>query len=105
MEVKFKDIIVGETYGIRYDKHRMNEKYIGKCMSMSQNKSSCIFKVKLKYFWNNEHKTMDNESMYYDGIGHHFYILGQKEKIQHDMEARALNIILRDILGDNNFCY
>jgi len=99
MEVNFKDIIVGETYGIKYDKHRMNEKYIGKCMSMSQNKSSCIFKVKIKYFWNNEDKTMDNESMYYDGIGYHFYILGQKEKIQHDMEERAYNQIMEQTIG------
>ena len=29
----------------------------------------------------------------------------QKETIQNNMEARALNIILRLILGDNNFCY
>ena len=29
----------------------------------------------------------------------------QKEKIQNDMESRALNIILRLILGDNSFCY
>jgi hypothetical protein len=101
MEVNFKDIKVGGIYGIKYDKHRMNEKYIGKCMSMSQNKSSSIFKVKLKYFWNNEHKTMDNESMYYDGIGYHFYILGQKDKIQHDMEERAYNQIMNRIIGHN----
>jgi len=99
MEVNFKDIIVGNTYGIIYDKHRMNEKYIGKCISMSQNKSSCIFKIKMKYFWNNQYKTMDNESMYYDGIGHHFYILGQKEKIQHDMEERAYHKIMERIIG------
>jgi len=29
----------------------------------------------------------------------------QKETIQNNMESRALNIILRSILGDNNFCY
>lgn len=99
MEVNFKDIKVGGIYGIKYDKHRMNEKYIGKCMSMSQNKLSSIFKVKIKYFWNNENKTMDNESMYYDGIGYHFYILEQKEKIQHDMEERAYNKIMEQIIG------
>ena len=99
MEVKFKDIIVGETYGIRYDKHRMNEKYIGKCMSMSQNKSSGIFKVKMNYFWNNEEKYMYNESMYYGGIGYHFYILNQKEKIQNAMEERAYNKIIEKIIG------
>ena len=29
----------------------------------------------------------------------------QIEIIQNNMEARALNIIIRKILGDNNFCY
>jgi len=29
----------------------------------------------------------------------------QKEIIQNNMESRALNIILRSILGYNNFCY
>ena len=99
MEVNFKDIKVGETYGIRYDKHRMNEKYIGKCMSMSQNKSSCIFKVKMKYFWNNEEKSIYNESMYYGGIDYHFFILNQKDNIQNAMEKRAYNKIIEKIIG------
>ena len=29
----------------------------------------------------------------------------QKETIQNNMEARALNIILRSIIGDKNFSY
>ena len=99
MEVHFKDLKVGETYGIKWSQSRMNEKYIGKCMSMSQYKSSCIFKVKMKYFWNNEEKSMYNESMYYDRMGYHFYILNQKEKIQNTMELRAYNKIIEKIIG------
>ena len=99
MEVSFKDLKVGETYGIKYDRHRMNEKYIGKCMSMSQTKSSAIFKVKMNYFWNNEKKSMYNESMYYGGIDYHFYILNQKEKIQNAMEERAYSEIMKKIIG------
>jgi hypothetical protein len=99
MEVSFKEIIVGETYGIKYDKHCMNEKYIGKCISMCQNKSSGIFRVKMKYFWNNEEKSIYNESMYYEGIGFHFFILGQKERIQNAMEKRAYNKIIEKIIG------
>lgn len=99
MEVPFKEIKVGESYGIKYDKHRMNEKYIGKCISMSQNKTSGIFKVKMNYIWNNEKKSMYNESMYYQEIGYHFYILGQKEKIQNAMEERAYNKIMEKIIG------
>jgi len=29
----------------------------------------------------------------------------QKEKIQYNMESRALKIILKSIIGDNHFCY
>lgn len=29
----------------------------------------------------------------------------QKEIIQNNMESRAVNIILRRLIGDNNFCY
>ena len=97
MEVQFKDIKVGEIYGIKWNKHRMNEKYIGTCISNYG--SSGIFKIKMKYFFNNEHRSMDNETIYYDGMGYSFFILGQNEKIQQSMEKRALNIILEKIVG------
>lgn len=29
----------------------------------------------------------------------------QREIIQNNMEERAVNLILRMVLGDNNFCY
>lgn len=99
MEVPFKDIKVGNTYGIKYDRNCMNEKYIGQCISMSQNKSSGIFKTKMKYYWNNEEKIIYNESMYYGGIEYHFFILDQKEKIQNKMEQRAYNKIMEKIIG------
>jgi hypothetical protein len=99
MEVLFKDLKIGETYGIKYDRNCMNEKYTGKCTSMSQNKTSVIFKIKMNYIWNNEKKSMYNESMYYGGIDYHFYILNQKEKIQNAMEERAYNKIMEKIIG------
>jgi len=99
MEIPFKNLKVGETYGIKYNQNCMNEKYIGKCMSMSQTKASGIFKVKMNYIWNNEKKSMYNESMYYQGIGYHFFILDQKEKIQNAMELRAYNKIMEKIIG------
>lgn len=100
MEVQFKDLKVGETYGIKYDRNNMNEKYIGKCLSMSQTKSSGIFKVKMNYYWNNEKKSIYNESIYYGGKDYHFYILNQKEKIQNAMELRGYNKIMEKILGN-----
>ena len=97
MEVNFKDIKVGEIYGIKWKKHRMDEKYIGKCLSHSG--SSGIFNIKIKYYWNNETHSMDNETIYHGGLDYRFFILGQKEKIQNAMEKRAFNKIIENILG------
>jgi hypothetical protein len=96
MEIAFKDIKVGEVYGIKSILNSTN-KYIGECMSISQNKSSVIFKFKMNYVWNGP-QSMWNESIFYD-IGFNYYILGQKEKIQQKMEERALNTILEKIIG------
>jgi len=97
MEVKFKDIKVGETYGIKWNKHRMNERHIGKCLSHSG--SSGIFKINMKYYWNNELRIMENETIYYGGIDYTFYLLGQKEKIQNAMEKRAFDEIIDNLIG------
>lgn len=97
MEVKFKDIKVGEIYGIKWKKHCMNEKYIGKCLS--HNGICSIFNIKLKYYWNNERRSMDNETIYYNGIDYSFFLLGQKEKIQNEMEKRGLKKIIENIAG------
>jgi hypothetical protein len=96
MEVAFKEIKVGGIYGIK-NNSKLNEKYIGICISMSQNKSSAMFKNKVNYYWNGE-KSMDNETIYFD-LNHRFYILGQKEKIQQAMEERTLNMIIEKIIG------
>jgi hypothetical protein len=97
MEVNFKDIKVGEIYGIKWKKHCMNEKYIGKCLS--HNESCGIFNIKMNYYWNNERRIMYNETTYCSGMDYTFFILGQKEKIQNAMEKRALNKIIENILG------
>lgn len=96
MEIAFKDIKVGELYGIKSILNPTN-KYIGQCMSMSQNKSSCIFKFKMNYIWNGP-QSMWNESIFYD-IGFTYCILGQKEKIQQAMEERAFNKIMLQLIG------
>ena len=95
MEVQFKNIKVGGLYGIK--SNQTNTKYIGECISISQNKSSCIFKFKMKYIWNGP-KSMWNESIFYDK-NFTYHILGQKEKIQNAMEKRALNKIIENIIG------
>ncbi len=97
MEVLFKEIKVGNMYGIKNSRSKLNEKYIGKCTSMSQNKSSCIFKVKMNYFWNGP-RSIYNESVYFES-GFKYYLLGQRDKIQQRMEERALNKIIEKIIG------
>jgi hypothetical protein len=97
MEVKFKDIKVGEIYGIKWKKHRMDEKYIGKCISHSG--SSGIFNLTISYYLNNERRIMYNDTIYYGGMDYNFFILGQKEKIQNEMEKRAFNKIIENIFG------
>lgn len=97
MEVNFKDIKVGEIYGIKWKKHRMDEKYIGKCVSHCG--SSGIFILTITYYWNNKRRIMYNETIYHGGLDYKFFILGQKEKIQNAMELRAFNKIIENILG------
>jgi hypothetical protein len=99
MEVPFKEIKVTGLYGIKPIQNHMNQKYIGRCMSMSQNKSSCIFKVKINYFWNGP-RSIYNESIYYQ-TGFKYYLLGQKEQIQQAMEERAFKKIMEKIVGHN----
>lgn len=97
MEVSFKNIKVNGLYGIKPIQNPTNQKYIGKCMSMSQTKSSCIFKVKMYYFWNGP-RSMYNESIYYE-TGFKYYLLGQREIIQQAMEERAFKKIMEKIIG------
>jgi len=96
MEVAFKDIKVGETYGITYY-IGINQKISGTCVL---NRGTFgIFNVKMSYYWNNEHRTIDNQSTYYSNVGYRFFLLGQKEKIQYAMEQRAYNKIMKNLLG------
>ncbi len=97
MEVSFKDIKVNGLYGIKPIQNPMHQKYVGKCMSMSQSQSSCIFKVKMNYFWNGP-RSIYNESIYYEN-GFKYYILGQKKRIQQMMEERAFKKIMEKIVG------
>jgi hypothetical protein len=95
MEVAFKDIKIGETYGIKYK--GIHPKIIATCVL---NRGSFgIFNTKIHYIWNNENRTIDNQSTYYANVGYRFFLLDQKEKIQHAMELRAYNKIIKNLLG------
>jgi hypothetical protein len=95
MEVAFKDIKIGETYGIKYK--GIYPKITATCIL---NRGSFgIFNTKIAYVWNNENRTIDNQSTYYANVGYRFFILNQKEKIQDAMEIRAYNKIMKNLLG------
>jgi len=54
----------------------------------------------------NSHSYKLKETSYYDLNTRNFFrIIPQKERIQKEMEQRALNIILRNLIGDNTFKY
>jgi hypothetical protein len=96
MEVAFKNIKVGETYGIKYYRG-INEKLIGTCLL---NRGSFgLFNVKIRYYWKNEKRSIDNQTIYYANVGYRFFLLGQKEKIQEAMELRAYTKIMKKLLG------
>jgi hypothetical protein len=95
MEVAFKDIKIGETYAIKYK--GIHPKITGKCVLNRE--SFGIFNTKIPYIWNNEPRTIDNQSTYYANVGYRFFILNQKEKIQDAMELRAYNKIMENLLG------
>jgi hypothetical protein len=95
MEIAFKDIKVGQKYGIKYK--GINPKIIATCVL---NRGSFgIFNTKMYYIWNNENRTIDNQSTYYANVGYRFFLLDQKEKIQYAMEVRAYNKIMENLLG------
>ena len=100
MQVKFDNIIVGETYGVITKRiGYQNDKFRAKCTSLGQSKTFGTFKFTMKYLWNNRAYSCENETIFYSGIGYYFFHLGQKEKIQKAMEERAFQKIMEKILG------
>ena len=95
MEVAFKDIKIGQTYGIKYK--GIHPKITATCIL---NRGSFgIFNTKIHYVWNNEYRTIDNQSTYYANVGYRFFLLDQKEKIQEAMELRSYHKIMENLLG------
>jgi len=73
--------------------------YIGIFTGYTMNGANFNAKVIGKYI------TTIRHIRFYDETREYYYVDFQKEKIQNDMEMRAVNSMLRIITGDNTFIY
>ena len=112
VEVKYNDLKLGTKYLIINQVQSEKDKiYIGTfngyCNNYTINEISYWGKMYISYLTNYNKKYLVGDfSLNKHTFKRKYMILdSQKEEIQYHMEARALKIILRLIIGDNNFCY
>ena len=107
-EVNYNDLRLGTKYVIIHQ--CMNKVYVGifngYCNNYSIREISFWRKTYLSYLTQNKKYLLGDVSFNKYTYKKKYMILeSQREEIQNNMETRAINIILRMILGDNNFCY
>lgn len=113
IEVKYNDLKLGAKYIIinQLNQTEKEKIYIGTfngfCNKYTINEISHWGKTYISYLTNYNKKYLVGDlSLNKYTLKRKYMILdSQKEEIQYNMEARALKIILRSIIGDNNFCY
>jgi len=108
-EVNYNDLKLGSKYVIihnHFDKvyvgifNGYSNKYtIGEISFWGKTYISYLNKINKKYLMGNI------ELNRYTYKRKYLVLESQREEIQNNMETRAINIILRRILGDNHFCY
>ena len=116
-EISYNSLKIGVRYiilqQIENKKKFENKIYVGIYNGVSEKypkEVTCWTKTHITYSTNNNYS---NKKIYEGDIELNKYTVkrkymelnSQKEMIQNNMESRALNIILRSIIGDNNFCY
>ena len=84
--------------------------YIGIFDGVSEkypNEITCWSKTHISYSTNYHKKIFEGyvELNKYTYKRKYLTLNSQKDIIQNNMELRAINIILRNLIGDNNFCY
>ena len=116
-EVLYSDLKLGTKYVIMHslqckdDIHRSERVHIGTfngyCNKYTFHEISYWGKTYISYLTNFNKKYLVGDVSFNKYSDKKTYLIldSQIETIQNNMEARALNIILRMILGDNNFCY
>ena len=120
-EIAYNNLKIGVKYIILQQTENKKTKfenkiYIGIFDGFSEKypkEITCWKKTHITYSTNNYSTNNSNKKIYEGDIELNKYTVKrkylvlnpQKEIIQNNMESRALNIILREIIGDNNFCY
>jgi hypothetical protein len=113
-EIMYNSLKIGTRYiilqQIENKKKFENKIYVGIFNGVSEKYPDEISSWKKTYisYSNNSNKKIyegDIELNKYTVKRKYMELNPQKEIIQNNMEFRALNIILRAIIGDNNFCY
>lgn len=113
IEVKYNDLKLGTKYLIinQFNQTEKDKIYVGTfngfCNKYTINEISHWGKTYISYLTNYNKKYLvgDLSLNKYTFKRKYMILDSQKEIIQENMEARALKIILRSIIGDNNFCY
>lgn len=111
VEVNYNDLIIGTKY-IILDQFKKSDKihvgiFNGYYNKYTTGEISYWIKTHISYLTNYNKKYLlgNIELNKYTFKRKYMMLDSQKEKIQNNMESRALNIILRLLIGDNNFCY
>ena len=97
MEIHYKDLTIGEKYGIISKNSQLTYDIIGICMSY--NKIFSTFEIinrSKKY-------SAKYKTIFYMNSSFRYFLLNQKQKIQDAMEERALQKIVQQIIGDQYF--
>jgi len=112
IEVNYNDLKLGVKYVIINHFQSENDKiYIGTfngyCNKYAIQEISYWGKIYISYLtnYNKKYFVGDLSLNKYTFKRKYMILESQKQKIQENMEARALKIILTSITGDNNFCY
>lgn len=117
-EVLYSDLKLGTKYVIMHSlqyKDEISERnqrvhigiFNGYCNKYTFREISYWGKTYISYLTNFNKKYLVGDVSFNKYTDKKTYLIldSQIETIQNNMEARALNIIIRKILGDNNFCY
>lgn len=110
-EVSYNELKLGTKYIIQHHFNATDKIYIGTfngyCNKYTIDEISHWGKTYVSYLTNYNKKYLVGElSLNKYTFKRKYMILdSQKETIQNNMEARALNIILRLLIGDNSFSY
>ena len=118
IEVNYSDLKLGTKYVIMHSLQYKDERsqryervhvgtFNGYCNKYAFREISHWGKTYISYLTNFNKKYLVGDVSFNKHTDKKTYLIldSQIETIQNNMEARALNIIIRMILGDNNFSY